>query len=172
MSKKEDWSTLLVRGMNLEDVIMRRGSFSVIKDPSFDVDLANNARVQSYKSLSFTALEPDSEDEGSDYAVIYLVSFGIRLIDQRTVPEGGDGDPDILIIIEGEFEATYNAKEKFPEGQLSTFGSVLVFKELWPYWREYVDQCSSRMDIEGFAMGSYPEPTYDDLIAAQEELDS
>lgn len=85
------------------------------------------------------------EDEENNLLFFVLYHLGIR----ETEPTADDNPPDVLLLVEATFTLSYQLKSRddILTDDLSVFAKINALHNVWPYWREFVQNITMRMGI-------------------------
>ena len=107
------------------------------------------SEIQSYNStteLRIEKIEQDAEPSKTFYTYIYFYDIGIRSID-KTSPINESEDIKVLFEIKARFKVIFRSMVELEEECSEEFGKYNVGHNVWPYWREYVQNSCQRMGI-------------------------
>ncbi len=97
---------------------------------------------QSLKAL--LAIAMDEREDGKAVRYRFRYDLGVRYTDQDL---DEDDEGFLKIEIAAEFEAHYLCDERLPDEEIELFAKLNVPYNIWPYWREYVQNICGRMGV-------------------------
>jgi hypothetical protein len=135
-----DPTVVSLRVRDIDRIVQLRGLFE-----RFPVD---------YERLLPTLAAPEIVGEVIDKDQISVV--GDFVLEGRASTHGGTEEPGPVVVrIEARFAAFYRIDEgpEFPAESLESFAFLNGQLNIWPYWREYVQDCLARA---GFSVLTLP----------------
>ena len=106
-----------------------------------------NTEIETYRGIDkVKAITLQSGDkEWFEYSFFYAV--GIRLIESNESKEKEGENVAPLVEITSIFNAVYRSAEKIENNVIEEFSKDNVGYHVWPYWREFVQSASTRLNI-------------------------
>ncbi len=135
-------ANISLRVCDIQPVLQLRGFFKI--------------GMPDFGGLAAVLRDPKVQASVDDEGVNVVISFKFE---GHNVPS--DGDPKVSSEESGEVfraEATYavhyelDSTEAIDTADLEAFGYVNGMLTLWPYWREFVQQCLSRTGLPSLAL--------------------
>ncbi|MEM7998736.1 hypothetical protein Q4R43_20030 [Morganella morganii] len=142
--------------LSIQKIIMRESSFSVNKSIKAvflqEMLKKSDPYIQSYEGVPNIHLL--SVEDESSFAYIFEFECATRAVMLDDEGNPPDSDPSssetserVMYVISATFEAAYSSNERLTEDELRAFAEKNVMYHVWPYWREYLQNSCSRLDI-------------------------
>lgn len=100
---------------------------------------------------SFSAVTGVSKSEQTN-EYIFKFSAGVRLVEKEHQEDSIKENTNdyTLLEVKADFYAVYSFSQELNEEELQLFAEHNVVYNVWPYWREYVQNTCFRMNIPPF----------------------
>jgi len=112
------------------------------------------SEIQSYNTtteLRIEKIEQDEKPSENFYTYIYFYDIGIRSVDKTNSNDepksSNETESKILFEIKARFKVIFTSSIELEEKCSQEFGKYNVGHNVWPYWREYVQNACQRMGI-------------------------
>ncbi len=81
--------------------------------------------------------------------IVFRFRAGVRVMSPDAPDEAleGEGEEHRLVEIKADFNAVYDLKEELSEEEIETFSEYSALYNVWPYWREFVQNTCYRMNM-------------------------
>lgn len=125
-----------------------RESFSRLNENFEPFELGKiESEMQTYRGVSNVKklIFKGNEKEQVEYAFFYAV--GIRLVEKSGLGSETGQDANVLVEIIATFSAHYRSEIELDKAVLEAFSKQNVGYHVWPYWREFVQSASARMNV-------------------------
>lgn len=149
-----------IANLKIIGIYLRRAEVNLSDDYNlYNVDFSE-VKVQSKRSIEkieIMELEPiDKKNNGKKYLYSYHYSPGVRLV---SLPDGdndnSDDDERVVLTVDASFEAFYSSEIEMSKESLEAYAVCHVGKNVWPYWREYLQSTCSKMGIKNINIPFY-----------------
>lgn len=119
-----------------------------------------SSETQTYRGNTKVLESSFEYDDDVSWEYCFLYSIGVRLVEvgeESSEDVSQDPEDDITPII--EITATFNAKHlsptKLSDEVLKAFSENNVGYNVWPYWREFAQSSTSRLNVPTFEIPFY-----------------
>lgn len=127
--------------LEIKNVFLADSKCSIRDDFSAENYNGKNVGLQRFNSV----IAHGYSSETKEY--VFKFSAGIRLLPKDKVHEakGPKHDEFTLLEVKAKFNVIYQANEELTKEEARVFGEQNCVFNVWPYWREYVQQSCMRM---------------------------
>lgn len=144
-----------IDALSIMHINIRESSFS-LSDEYNNLNFNSlNKKTQSFrriKKIEAIELVHDDESISNELFYSYHYSVGLRFIEDKEPEDQASENDETIFSIEAIFEAIYRSKRELTKEELEEFGKQNVGFNVWPFWREYVQSCTSRMGINSITV--------------------
>jgi hypothetical protein len=149
--------------LSFDKTVIKKSTFEL--GEKFSSTPPEDTGYQAYKScVAYDEHELEKEDDNDDaYLYVFLYEVGTRIVDKKSFKEftelpteERENNPFIpLAEIQATYFVYYNSKVKLESEAAIEFGKYNVGYHVWPFWREYVQSTSLRMNIPVINISKY-----------------
>ncbi|MFQ3393540.1 hypothetical protein P9477_08825 [Enterobacter mori] len=107
-------------------------------------------KTQSFRNIKkIEAIELVNEEDSSTNQLYYSFHYSLGL---RFVTPTQAEEHERVLTIEALYEAIYRSKRELSKEELEEFAKQNVGFNVWPFWREFVQNSTSRMGINSVSV--------------------
>jgi len=144
-----------IDSLRINDVFLQRSESCLSEDflPKFEKQFESYLEQLLY-SVSQTSVVELTGEEGEKLSVLHVtIECGVRWVDPEAESKTDSGDEErgedksVKARVEGTLVAEYIITEEIEDDSIEEFAHKNAGFHVWPYWREYLSNQCSRMNL-------------------------
>lgn len=144
-----------ISNLSVASINIRKTSVSIHDFvENYDFSLLEKEGYKGVEKVKLVRSEADGDDQKKIWWEFhFFYSVGVRLVDESS--KESEENNNAVVEITATFNAIYKSDVELEKECIEAFSENNVGYHVWPYWREFVQSCCARADIDNIEIPVY-----------------